>query len=888
MENKKHLEKNFTSFLLILIALLSACKSPDKGDIQVSWQLVSNFVDGGKAFEAEFILSNNSDKILDDKNWDLFFNLSPRPIIAPLQPQAAKVEHINGDWYKLSPNPGFHLEPDQSVAISYWGQEGVIKETDGPLSPYFVFYDEDGEEKQIVQVENFKVLPFERKEQLLRGLTDEEKPFSPAKRYYENLGLKNVNQDELQQIIPSPAILELTAGWLPLNRNWTIFYAPGLKQEADFLHKKLADLTGASLSLEEGLRGGEEGIFLSKAALKTENQTGEGYTLNIQDKGVQIIGNDAPGVFYGIQSLIALLPTTIYTGDVPSAGWPLVHIEDAPRFPFRSLHLDVARNFQTKETVLRTLDLLAHYKINHFLLYLTEDEGWRLEIDGLPELTEVGAQRQHTRYLLDAVLHPSYGSGPEAYENGKYGSGFYSKSDFVEILKYAKERHITVIPEVNFPGHARAAIKSMEARYNRLMEDGKEEEANEFRLIDPQDTSIYESAQAYKDNVVSVARESTYRFYEKVVDEIGKLYKEAGLEMKIFHVGGDEVPEGSWTGSPMAKALLSNDGYEGTEKLLKTSPSADNLLNKSSFMKDPKNLQAFFFRKLLEILEKRNLEIHVWEEMTLVKNDEGLYQPNPEFVGKKVVPYVWNNMFDYPDLGYQLANMGYEVVLCNVSNFYFDLAYDNDPKEPGLYWAGFVDTKAAWTFAPFDWFKTTFRSPMSRTIDQVKEFKDMVKINPEARKNIKGVEAQLWGETIKGEKMMEHYLLPKLLGFAESAWASPRAWETVEDADKRNQEILQGWNIFANTVAQREFPKMANLNGGYAYRLPPPGAIIEKDLIKANVSLPGLKIRYTLDGTTPTKNSLLYEEPVTVTGNIQLRSFDSSGKGSATVHLSAD
>ncbi len=253
---------------------------------------------------------------------------------------------------------------------------------------------------------------------------------------------------------------------------------------------------------------------------------------------------------------------------------------------------------------------LATYKVNHLLFYTTEDEGWRVEIDGLPELTKVGAQRQHTTGKETNVLHPSYGSGPFANAEGKHGSGFYTKADFIEILKYANDRHIKVIPELNFPGHARAAIKSMEARYERLMKEGKEKEANEYRLIDPDDKSVYLSAQAYKDNVVSVGRESTYHFFEKVVDEMAKMYKEAGLTMDTFHTGGDEVAEGAWSGSPMAA------------KLIKENPE----------IKSPKNLQAYFFRRLVPRLEKRGLKIHGWEEVALTKTPAGKYLANPEFV----------------------------------------------------------------------------------------------------------------------------------------------------------------------------------------------------------------------------------------------------------------
>src|SRR5690606_17592867 len=146
---------------------------------------------------------------------------------------------------------------------------------------------------------------------------------------------------------------------------------------------------------------------------------------------------------------------------------PVVTIEDAPRFEYRGLHVDVARNFQSAETIKRILDIMSFYKLNRFLFYTTEDEGWRVEIPGLPELTEVGAFRRHADGMEAPVVHPAYGSGPLPERDNNHGSGYYTRDEFIDILRYAKARHIKVIPELNFPGHARAAIKSMEARYQR-------------------------------------------------------------------------------------------------------------------------------------------------------------------------------------------------------------------------------------------------------------------------------------------------------------------------------------------------------------------------------------------------------------------------------------
>jgi hexosaminidase len=262
----------------------------------------------------------------------------------------------------------------------------------------------------------------------------------------------------------------------------------------------------------------------------------------------------------------------------------------------------------------------------------------------------------------------------------------------------------------------------------------------------------------------------------------------------------------------------------------------------------------------------------------MIKDKEGRLKVNPEFAGKNVIPYVWNNVYD-PDMGYRIANAGYPVVLCNVTNFYFDLAYNNDPKEPGLYWAGFVDTRDNYTFAPYDMFKTTYTTAMGKPM----VFNKVERLKPEARKNIIGVECQLWSETVKGRDMMEYYTLPKLMGFAESAWSAERPWENITDKTTRDKVIQTGWNVFVNTLAQKELPRLSYLNGGYNYRVPLPGALIENGTLNANVAFPGLTIRYTTDGSEPTQKSVEYKNPIKVSGTMKLKSFDASGKGSRTV-----
>jgi hexosaminidase len=161
-------------------------------------------------------------------------------------------------------------------------------------------------------------------------------------------------------------------------------------------------------------------------------------------------------------------------------------------------------------------------------------------------------------------------------------------------------------------------------------------------------------------------------------------------------------------------------------------------------------------------------------------------------------------------------------------------------------------------------------------------------LKPHARGNILGVEAQVWSETIKGRDMVEYYMLPKLIGFAESAWAAPRSWETTENRVQRESGIQADWNVYANTLAKKELPRLAYLNGGYNYRIPPPGGVIADGVLSANSEYPGLVIRYTTDGSIPAETSLIYTKPVAVDGLVRVRSFDASGRGSRVIDVSSE
>ncbi len=856
--------RNRILFFSVILSFLFGCapKTPDSGEISLKWEMVSNeYAETPQAMVKFYLENKSSNFTFNDKNWAMYFSQMPRePLSAD---NNVEIEFLNGDWYVMKPTQGFSLKPGKSVEITTEHSEWIIKETDAPLGPYMIFYDKNGNETDTVPVTDYTIMPFIKPEQINRHREDYE-PIPTAKLNFENnKNLSLLKKDELLPIIPSPVSYKATGNKVAFDNMVRILYQEGLESEAQYISNFLGKLAGASPDTEIASKPEPYSIFLETKNISVNGKNKEAYRLEIKpDKSIRISGSDPAGVFYGIQSLIAMLPPGVFRGIGSDILLDEVVIEDTPRFSYRGLQIDVGRNFQTKETIKKMIDILSFYKGNQFVLYLTEDEGWRLEIDGLPELTEVGSVRGHMA-KSDNAMHPSYGSGPFKFAEGTYGYGYYTKDDFIEILKHAKERHVTLIPAVNFPGHSKAAIKSMEARYEKYMALGDEEKANEYRLIDPDDTSVYLSAQWYTDNVVNVAGESTYRFYEKVVDEIIKLYNQAGIELEFFQTAGDEVADNAWTASPMCAELMKN--LPG--------------------ITDPKNLQAVFFKKIVEMLNRKNLKIGGWEEVALLKDSEGKYVANPEFVGKNVYPYVWNNQGYNADLSYRLANAGYPVIICNVSNFYFDLAYNKDPREPGHYWPGFVNARNAWQAAPYNVFYTTTHTDMGKPIDIDTEYEGLEKLKPEARANIAGLQAQIWSETIKGPNMLEYLVLPKLAGFAETAWNSQRKWETIANRATREAEMNKEWNIFANTLAQKELPRLSSIFGGFNYRVPAPGAVIENGKLIANAEYPGLTVRYTTDGSEPTAQSPVYTEPVAVSGKVKVKAFDPAGKGSLSMEL---
>lgn len=838
-----------------IILLLFSCTSPQSKlsdeKIEVIYELIHNPVQESANAKASFTIINHGERTLGSSNWLLYFNMLPRTIIPSADTAFADIMHISGDWYKIVPRNNFILTRDSSISIYFEFDGFQIKKSDAPVGLYFVFYDQDGREKEIIPVTNYIIMPFTRPEQIKRTAYDCERLPAPQNRYREYEKINSGRTPELLPLIPTPKSFEMKENNCRIDNQFIITCDEASEPEARYLAMKLEEITGLSLDVESSYNIRKNCINLVTNGVKGE--VPEAYNLEIEPGYIQISG-EREGIFYGTQSLLKMIPYEIFRSPTGEFELPAMVIEDAPRFTYRGLHIDVCRNFQIKEQILKIIDLMGWYKLNTLLLYLSEDEGWRVEIEELPELTEMGSKRGHT---LDesAWLHPSYGSGPFVSGLNNHGTGYYSRDDFKEIIRLAHQRHIMVIPSINLPGHARAAIKAMEVRYSRYMKKGETDKAKEYRLIDPDDSSMYLSAQYYTDNVVCVARESVYHFFETVLDDILEMYKEAEVPVNIIYTGGDEVPEGAWTGSPMCRDLLAE--LPG--------------------IKDPKNLQKYYLTRINTILSERNLKTAGWEELTLEKDENWNYTVNPEFVGRKVIPYAWNSLGGSQDLAYRFANTGYQVVLCPVTNFYFDLAYSNDPEEPGLYWNGFTNERDPWQIAPYNMFYTITRDAMGCLIDE-EIYENMERLKPGAEKNILGLQAQLWHETIRGGKMLEYYLLPKLIGFAERCWAQAPEWEDIPRKTERELKMNAEWQNFEYTIYEEELPKLNHLNGGYNYRIPPAGAIIENGYVKMLTSNPSLTIRYELEGNNPNNDSPIYKEPIKVSGEVRFQAYDRTGK----------
>ncbi|WP_341842933.1 family 20 glycosylhydrolase [Chitinophaga caseinilytica] len=831
------------TFLFLVLSCAAMAQFPAKG-LQLRWEVVENGYQGKAQTLSTFTLVNRTKQAFPAGGWTIYFNFIRFVTPGEVAPGIV-AGHVNGDLFRFTPSAGFGgLKPGDSVKLNIVSSAWVTHFTDAPTGPYIV-WDTDPAKGQ--SIADFAVVPSSSDKQLRRTASETKVQTSPEDVYRRNEALRLLPASELPKILPTPASVVESGATVVLDPKEGIMYEPEFRAEADYLALLMGNVFGKPVLTAQGTTGKAAVRLMKDASIKGK----EAYRLETDQQGVRIFAGTSTGIFYGIQSLRQLLPLTAKG----TATLPAVLVKDEPRFAFRSFSLDVARNFHSKAQVLRMLDVMSVYKVNTLHLHMSDDEGWRVEIAGLPELTQVGGRRGHTLDEMECI-QPSYGSGPDV--NNATGTGWYSRADYIEILRYANARHIKVVPEVEMPGHGRAAIKAMDARSAKLTKAG-DPNANEYRLSDPEDKSQYRSVQEWKDNVMNPALPSTYKFIEKVTAELAAMHREAGVPLDIIHMGGDETPGGVWEKSPACQKLLAE----------------------SAELNNVDDLWIYFYDKVAQIVNKQGMQLYGWEEagMRRTKRDgQGLMIVNPVFGNRNFQVDVWNNVMGggMEDLSYRLANGGYKVVLSGVANYYFDMAYARDYDEPGFYWGGYVDIDKPFYFIPLDLYKNAKEDDAGNPLP-ASTFVGKDRLTEYGASNIVGIQSALWSETVKSPQRVEYMVLPKLLGMAERAWAPDPSW--TQDLGQYNE----AWNKFANVVGQREIPRLATLNGGYNYRIPTAGVKNDNGKVLTNVQLPGLIVRYTTDGKEPSAKSPAWSGPIDAKGTLRFRVFDQTGRGGRTV-----
>ena len=362
----------------------------------------------------------------------------------------------------------------------------------------------------------------------------------------------------------------------------------------------------------------------------------EGYRLDVTPKGVEVRASRFPGFFYAVQSLRQMLPAAVYgTEPAPGEEWvlPCVSIEDAPRFAYRGMHLDVARHFFSVEEVKRYLDVMAIHKLNRFHWHLTDDQGWRIEIKKYPELTTVGSIRKKT------MIRKEW----DNYDNTPYG-GYYTQDEIRDIVAYAADRAITVIPEIDLPGHMLSALTA----YPELGCTG----------------GPYEvwGRWGVADDVLCPGQEKTFEFLEDVLDEVVGLFPS-----ELIHIGGDECPKVRWEKCPRCQArirqlgLRDKDGYTAEHYL-----------------------QGYVTDRIGKYLAERGRRIIGWDEIL-----EG-QAPSDAIV------MSWRGSAG----GIKAAKLGHDVIMTPNSHFYFDYYQSPDADAEPFGIGGCVTIDKVYSFDP--------------------------------------------------------------------------------------------------------------------------------------------------------------------------------------------
>lgn len=429
-------------------------------------------------------------------------------------------------------------------------------------------------------------------------------------------------------IIPEPVKLKSKSGSFKLSSKTVIFTDSSSVQLGKQLSEMLAPATGYTLLVEKTNKKMTEGIVLSLDS-ELKNIGREGYNVTVKPDQVKIEALHEAGVFYGMQTLRQLLPTDIYKqSTVEGVKWiiPCVTIKDSPRFQWRGMHLDVGRHFMSKEFIKKYIDLLAIHKMNTFHWHLTEDQGWRIEIKQYPKLTEVGAWRKET------VMGRNSGT-----YDGKTHGGFYTQDDIREIVAYAKDRYVAVVPEIEMPGHCRAAL----AAYPELSCTGGPFEVKTEWGVEPE--------------VYCAGNNKVIEFQKNVLREVLELFPG-----KFIHIGGDECPKVRWENCPKCQKRIKEEG-----------------------LADEHELQSWFIKQIDAFLTENGRRLLGWDEIL-----EGGVAPGATVMS-------WRGETG----GIKAAQSGHDVVMSPNSHTYFDCFQATSANEP-LAIGGFIPIDKVYSYDP--------------------------------------------------------------------------------------------------------------------------------------------------------------------------------------------
>lgn len=437
-------------------------------------------------------------------------------------------------------------------------------------------------------------------------------------------------------IVPMPNMLEPKSGEFTIGKNTKIAFDGSLDSNAVTTVKNfaldLSKVTGFDIVAEEG-DGGKNTISFSLDS----DMPAEAYQLNIERKKVDITASGAAGFYYAVQSFKQLLPPQVY-GDSVADGvkWVAncVYINDAPRFGYRGMHLDVARHMFSVEEIKEFIDLLAMHKMNRLHWHLTDDQGWRVEIKKYPKLTEVGAWRSET-----VVGHPD----ANKYDGIPYG-GFYTQDEIREVVKYAAERQITIVPEIDMPGHMVAAVAS----YPELGCTGKKCEVR--------------TTWGISDDVLCVGKEGTFEFVEDVLSEIMDLFPS-----EYIHIGGDECPKARWAECPKCQARIKAEGIK-----------ADSLHSAETY------LQSYFNNRIEKFLKEHGRKLIGWDE--ILEGD----------LSESATVMSWRGEAG----GIEAAKKGHDVIMTPQTYLYFDYYQSLDRENEPIAIGGYIPVDLVYGYNP--------------------------------------------------------------------------------------------------------------------------------------------------------------------------------------------